>query len=67
MSFFITALMWCHLGNMDYMEECKDEWKRVASHEESCEVLQEHLGNRELVRIGSMSLSSAWKGKSRPW
>jgi len=48
------------------MGECKDEWKRVASHGESCGVLQGHLGNGELVRGGIMSLSSAWKGKDWP-
>lgn len=59
-------VMWRHLGNMNSMGEHRDEWKRVVSHGESCEVLQGQLGNRELVRIGNKSLSSAWKGKDRP-
>lgn len=65
--FFITMPMWCHLGTTDCMAEGKGEWKRVASHGESCEVLEGRLGNGKFVRIGNMSLSSAWKGKHRPW
>lgn len=49
------------------MGEHKDEWKRVVSYGESCEVLQGQLRHGELVRIGTKSLSSARKGKDRPW